>query len=64
MACITLISPVAMATTQLERAIRYEASASGQVQSTEWQPLRMNWVVVTGKDGSRKVSMQWAPVED
>ena len=64
MACITLIAqPMAMATTQLTHAIRYEVSVPRQEQRTDRQPLRMNWVVVTGKDGSRKLSMQWAPVE-
>jgi hypothetical protein len=29
----------------------------------EQQPLRMNWVVVTDKNGSRRLSMQWAVSE-
>jgi len=62
MACITLLAqPMAMATTQLTHAIRYEVSAPWQLeQSTERQSLRMNWVVVTGKSGSRTLRMQWA----
>ncbi|MGA7402659.1 MAG: hypothetical protein WCC99_01790 [Candidatus Sulfotelmatobacter sp.] len=62
MASITLFaSPVAMATTQLARVIRYEVSAPGQAApAPERQPLRMNWVVVTDKDGSRRLRMQWA----
>ena len=64
MACITLLSqPVAMATTQLTRAIGYQAPTPAYQQEKERQPLRMNWVVVTGKDGSRKLSVQWATVE-
>jgi hypothetical protein len=60
MACMTLLAqPMAMATTQLPRIIRYELSAPWQEQKTERQPLRMNWVVVTGKNGSRVLRMQW-----
>ena len=28
------------------------------------QPLRMNWVVVTDKNGSRRLRMQWTADED
>jgi hypothetical protein len=60
MACMTLLAPpVAMATTQLARVIRYEVSASWHEQDTERQPLRMNWVVVTSKNGGRRLRMQW-----
>jgi hypothetical protein len=60
MACITLLSPqVAMATTQFERVIGYEVSAPWQDSSTERQPLRMNWVVVTGKNGRSGLRMRW-----
>ena len=60
MACMTLLAPpVAMATTQLARVFGYEASAPRQEQHTERHPLRMNWVVVTGKNGSRVLRMQW-----
>jgi len=63
MACLTLFaSPVAMATTQLARVIRYEVSAPWQTEpTTERQPLRMNWVVVTDKNGTRRLRMQWTP---
>jgi hypothetical protein len=65
MACITFALPVAMATTQFAPVIRYEISAPWHSeQPTERQPLRMNWVVVTGKNGSRKLRMQWVAVED
>jgi hypothetical protein len=61
MACMTLLAqPVAMATTQFARVIGYEVSAPWQEQNTGRQPLRMNWVVDTGKNGSRVLRMQWA----
>jgi hypothetical protein len=65
MACMTLFAPsVAMATTQLPRVIRYEHSVPLQLEPRiEQQPLRMNWVVVTDKNGSRRLSMQWAASE-
>jgi len=53
-----------MATTQLTRVIRYELSAPWREQNTERQPLRMNWVVVTDKKGSRRLRMLWVAVED
>ena len=50
MACMTFLTqPVAMATTQLARVIRYEVCAPWQVHTWGRQPPRMNWVVVTGK---------------
>jgi len=62
---MSLFAPsVAMATTQLSRVIRYEHSVPLQLeQKIEQQPLRMNWVVVTDKNGSRRLSMQWAASE-
>jgi hypothetical protein len=65
MACITLFAPtMAMATTPFARVIRCEASAPWHSeQNAESQPLRMNWVVVTGKNGNRRLRMQWAAVE-
>ena len=60
MACITLLTPqVAMATTQFERVIGYEVSAPWQESNTERQPLRMNWVVVTDKNGRPSLRMHW-----
>ena len=48
MACITLIAPVAMATTQLARVIHYEgASTLHAVSRVERTLLRMSWVVAT-----------------
>jgi hypothetical protein len=55
---------MAMATTQLARVTRHEVSAPWQEQNTGRQPLRMNWVVVTGKSGNRRLRMQWAANED
>jgi hypothetical protein len=65
MACMTLLaSPMAMATTQFARVFRYEESAPWPEQYTGRQPLRMNWVVVTGRNRSRVLRMQWAEGED
>jgi len=59
MACM-LAQPATMATTQLAREISYEVSTPCPwTLNTERQPLRMNWVVVTGKNGSRQLRMQW-----
>jgi hypothetical protein len=65
MACMTLFAPrVAMTTTQLPRVIRYELSVPLQLEpKIEQQPLRMNWVVVTDKNGSRRLRMQWVTSE-
>jgi hypothetical protein len=50
MASMTLLTqPVAMATTQLARVIRYEVSAPWQEHASGRQPLRLNWVVAAGK---------------
>ena len=56
---------MAMATTELARAICYEDVRIGQSESTaERNSLRMSWVVVTGSDDSRKLQMQWVPSAD
>ena len=60
MACITLLpQPMAMATTQLTRVIRYENSAPWRSELNPERSLRMNWVVVTDSNGSRGLRMQW-----
>ncbi len=60
MACIAVFSPMAMATTQVARVIRYEPAEPWISEKTmPRQPLRMNWVVVTDKDGSRRLRAQW-----
>jgi hypothetical protein len=61
MASITLFTPLATATTQFARVISYEVSARWQCEpATGRQLLRMNWVVVTDKNGSRRLRMRWA----
>jgi hypothetical protein len=66
MACITLFAhPMAMATTQLARAIHYKkVSACPMDGNVEHKPLSMSWVVVTDNNGNRKLQIQWAPSED
>lgn len=63
MACMTLIAPMAMATTQLARAIPYEEGSVWQEPRPERKPLRMSWVVAGDRDGKRKLQMQWEPSE-
>ena len=62
MACITLLAPpMAMTTTQLARAVRYENAAVWQFDGLlESKPLRLSWVVVTDADGNRRLQMHWA----
>jgi hypothetical protein len=63
MTCMTaLAQPMAMATTQLARVIRYEVSAPRQEQNAGHTP-RMNWVVVTDSVGNRVLRMQWVAEE-
>jgi len=61
MACITLLAtPMAMATTELARAVHCESTASWQTSGNAASiPLRMNWVVVTDKTGRRRLRMEW-----
>lgn len=65
MACIILTAPLAMATTELTRAIRYEDASTWQLDgSVQPKPLSMSWVVVTDSAGSRKLQMQWESAAD
>lgn len=66
MTCITLFAPpMAMATTQLVPAIRYEnAFPWHQESKAECTSLRMSWFVVTGKNGIHQLRMQWTSAED
>jgi hypothetical protein len=66
MACITLFATSAtMATTQFARVVCCESAALRQFEPrTDNQPLRMNWVVVTGQDGIKQLRMQWASSAD
>lgn len=62
MACMTLFAePLAMATTQFERATCSENVAVWRFQgSAERNSLRMSWVVVTDSDGDRRLRMHWS----
>jgi hypothetical protein len=64
MACIMeLASPLAMPTTQLKRETANQGFAPVHFESNgERQSLCMNWVVVTGQNGSR-LSMRWTAEE-
>jgi hypothetical protein len=65
MACIALLAPtISMATTQLTHTICSEVSTPWHLQNSGRQSLRMNWVVVTGKNGNRELHMQWLAAED
>jgi hypothetical protein len=65
MACITLVAPLAMTTTELTRAIHYELAWTGQSRiHVESNSLRLSWVVVTDCDGNRRLQMQWTPAAD
>jgi hypothetical protein len=66
MACITLYAqPLAMATTQLARAVHYKVAPNAQLERTvERKSLSMSWVVVTDSNGNRKLQIQWAPSAD
>jgi hypothetical protein len=60
MACMSLLTPsVAMTTTQFTRAIPYRVPALGREQNADTQPLRMNWIVVTDRNGRRSLRMRW-----
>ena len=59
MACMTLIAPMAMATTQLARAVRYEETFVSQETRVERTPLRMSWVVATDGNGKRTLEIEW-----
>jgi hypothetical protein len=49
-----------MATTQFARNIGSHVSNPGQWELNNWlKPLRMNWVVVTGKNSARGLRMHW-----
>ena len=61
MACMTLIAPMAMGTTQLTRVVRYEEVSVRENPRVERTPLRMSWVVATDGDGKRKLQIRWQP---
>jgi len=66
MACIALLAnPLAMTTTQFARAMCHEESPRWQPElNLEFRSLRMNWVVVVDKNGSRHLRMKWVADED
>lgn len=63
---ITLLAPPApMTRTQFARHIRYKGSAPWQPENNTERPnLRMNWIVVTGANGSHLLRMQWTAEEN
>ena len=61
MASMILIAPMAMATTQLARVVRYEEASVWESPRVEPTPLRMSWVVATDGDGKRKLQIKWLP---
>ena len=65
MACITLVAPLAMATTELARAAHYEVAGFRQFEiNVAHTTLSASWVVVTDSAGRRKLRMRWTPSAD
>jgi len=66
MACMTIFAqPFAMTTTQLARVVHYDEASTLQFEcNVEHNSLRMSWVVVTDRDGSRRLCMRWASDND
>ncbi len=65
MACITFFGQaMAMATTQLVRAIPREAVRWHREAGATRSTLRMSWVVVTDSEGNKRLRMEWAPDGD
>jgi hypothetical protein len=65
MACITFLAPTAMATSQFMPVILCQVPAPRQSErNLDRQPLRMNWVVVTGRNGNRALRMKWSAAKD
>jgi hypothetical protein len=65
MASITLFAPMAVATTKLARVIHCEDASNLHFEtSVERKPISMSWVVVTDREGNRKLQMQWRPSVD
>jgi hypothetical protein len=60
MACMTLIAPMAVATTELARVIHDEDAWFCEPElSVEHNPLRVSWVVTTDEQGCRRLKMTW-----
>jgi hypothetical protein len=66
MCCTTLIAQeTTMSTTQLMRVAHYEVCwPTREEQGRQYQPLRMNWVVVTDANGNRRLQMGWRADRD
>ena len=60
MASITLLLPMAMATTELTHALPCEDVCALQTTSgAERNSLRMSWVVATDSSGERRLLIRW-----
>jgi len=65
MACITLLAPLAMATTALVRAAHNEIAGARQFENNVGRrTLSMSWVVVTDSAGKRKLQARWTLARD
>lgn len=65
MACITFFAqPMAMATTQLARAIPREAVRWQREAGALSSSLRMSWVVVTDSERKKRLRIDWLPGGD
>jgi hypothetical protein len=65
MVCITLFAqPMAMATTQLARAIPHQTALRQMEAGAARSTLRMSWVVVTDGDGKKKLRIEWRTGRD
>lgn len=59
MASMTLIAPMAIATTQLARVVRYEDTLVSQETRVKLTPPRMSWAVATDGNGNRTLRLRW-----
>ena len=61
MSCMTLTAQdVTMTTTQFTRAVCYTSCMPvDELFVPQYQPLRMNWVVVTDENGNRRLQVDW-----
>jgi hypothetical protein len=65
--CTTIMNALetTMATTQVMPEVSYEVRSPWLPEKkAEYKPLRMNWVVVTGEDGTRQLRMRWDAAKD
>jgi hypothetical protein len=59
MGYITLTGLKAMATTELTRGALRVVSTPWLPQTADPKAVRMNWVVVSGKNGCKRLRMRW-----